>query len=181
MQPEVFFLNLQGEQRGPYTLQQVNHLEKCGLIKEDTTYWREGMEGPRPVAEILHPRRFKNRVALWSVCGALVLIAAIFTLLFGRVTLEAWNELTKSEFTAEAAWWRARGLVRQQLAKGEHIQFDALNLAAVTLHKEGATVAVAGTLTKVGGQKEHATWEVQLYYDPVQEDWKAQPTKPTPN
>ncbi len=163
MQAEVFHIHHQGEQRGPYTSQQVNHLHKCGYIDDDTLYWREGMEQWQPVTDIVERRQRRNRVIIWGVVFGIAASIALFVWLFGGVTAEGWKELTSGEFNEESAWWRARGLVRAQLASGESVTFDDMNSAQITLHDhEGAVVVLGGTLLK---SRAHTSWRVRLRYD----------------
>ena len=58
--PEIFYLHLEGEQRGPYTAPQIDHLLNSGLIAEETLYWREGLEQWQPVTSLVKLRRPGN-------------------------------------------------------------------------------------------------------------------------
>jgi hypothetical protein len=176
MQAEVFFIYHNGEQRGPYTAEQVNHLHRCGFIDEDTLYWREGLEQWAPVSQIVQRRNRRKRVVLWSVLLGLAAAAGLFILLFGSVTADAWRELTSGEYTAESAWWRARGMVREQSPKGSALRFDPFASAQVTLHdRNGATVILGGTITPSSGKPEHAAWRVILRYDEDRGVWAPAP------
>ena len=78
MQAEVFFIYHNGEQRGPYTAAQVNHLHRCAFIDDDTLYWREGLEQWQPVGQIVLRRKRRNRMLFWFILlGAIVVIADI--------------------------------------------------------------------------------------------------------
>src|SRR5438128_1331376 len=110
MQAEVFFIYHNGEQRGPYTAAQVNHLHRCGFIDEETLYWREGLEQWQPVSQIVLRRRRRNRMLFWSILLGVLVALALFLMLFGPVTAERWREMTSGELTPESAWWHARGL-----------------------------------------------------------------------
>ena len=107
MQAEVFYTYHLGEQRGPYTAKQVNHLYRCEFIDDLTLYWREGMEQWQPVAEIVERRRRRNRLAVWATVAAVAMGLGLLVWLFGPVTMEQWREMTSGEFTAESAWWAA--------------------------------------------------------------------------
>ena len=151
----------------------MNHLHKCGFIDDDTLYWREGMEQWQPVTEIVERRQRRNRVILWSVVFGVVAAIALFAWLFGPVVAEGWRELTAGEFNEESAWWRARGLVRAQLASGESVTFDTMGNAQVTLHdKDAATVVLGGTLMKA---RKHTAWRVCLRYDAERGLWLPAP------
>ena len=56
LSPEVFYLHIQGEQRGPYTIPQIDHLLNSGLIAEETLYWREGLDQWQPVTSLVRLR-----------------------------------------------------------------------------------------------------------------------------
>ena len=58
--PECFYLLIDGEQRGPYTVKQIDHLLNSGLIREDATFWREGLEQWQPVTNLVQLRRPKS-------------------------------------------------------------------------------------------------------------------------
>ena len=176
MQAEVFFIHHNGEQRGPYTAAQVNHLHSCGFIDEETLYWREGLEQWHPVGEIVLRRKRKHRVLFWSILLGVLAVLAFFLMLFGPVTADAWQELTSGDFTAESAWWRARGLVRDQLPKGSHVRFDPFATAQVAFQgHEGATVILGGDLTPSSGASEHGAWRVLLRYDESRGAWVPAP------
>jgi len=173
MKGEIFHIKNGDTQRGPYTLEHINHLAKCGMIKEDTLFWREGMEDWEPITRILRIGRKKLPSIFWKIILGAAVTISVFLLLFGRVTKEAWRELTSSEFTAEGAWWRARGLVREQLPKGEHVEFATFNPKEVKIDdKRQAVVQVSGRVTGPQGQKP-TTWEVKLLYNPERSDWSS--------
>jgi hypothetical protein len=181
MQAEVFHIHHQGEQRGPYTAKQVNHLYRSGFIDDDTLYWREGMEQWQPVTEIVERRRKRNRLVFWTTLAALVTGSALLWSVFGTVTLERWREMTSGEFTEESAWWRARGLVRAQLPDGHGVQFDDFSGAQVTLiGSDSATVVLGGMLEGSSGDPAHAAWRVRLHFERNQGAWHPAGAKPNP-
>lgn len=176
MQAEVFFIYHNGEQRGPYTAAQVNHLHRCGFIDDDTLYWREGLEQWQPVGQIVLVRKRRNRRLFWYILlGALVAIT-FFVKLFGHVTADRWRELTSGELTPESAWWRARGLIRDQLPNGTEVRFEPLASAQVKFDgKVNASVVLGGTLTHSSGSTEHGKWRVALHYDDNRGTWGPAP------
>jgi GYF domain 2 len=181
MQAEVFHIHHQGEQRGPYTAKQVNHLYRSGFIDDDTLYWREGLEQWQPVTEIVERRKKRNRLVFWTTLAGVALVITLLWSLFGTVTLERWQEMTSGEFTAESAWWRARGLVREQIAEGHTVQFDEFTEAEVALSgTDGAIVVLGGTLTGPAGEPTHAAWRVRLRYERNQAAWLPAGAKPNP-
>jgi hypothetical protein len=172
MQAEVFYIYHHGEQRGPYTMKQVNHLYRSSFIDDETLYWREGMEQWQPVTEIVQRRRRRKRLALWGVLVAVLAGIALLAWLFGDVTRSAWREMTSGEYTQESAWWRARGLVRAQLADGEHVDFEPLGNAVVKLHGDHeATVVLAGYVDQHGNDQERRAWRVRMRFDPLRGEW----------
>ena len=176
MQAEVFFIYHNGEQRGPYTAAQINHLHRCSFIDDDTLYWREGLEQWQPVGQIVLRRKHRKRLLFWIILLGVIAVLAPLAMLFGPVTADAWRELTSGDFTAESAWWRARGLVREQLPKGTQVRFDPFPAAQVTLHDHhGATVILGGALTHPSGSNEHGAWRVLLRYDDSHGTWGAAP------
>jgi len=176
MQAEVFFIYHNGEQRGPYTAKQVNHLHRCNFIDDDTLYWREGLEQWQPVSQIVLRRRRRNRLLVWSILLGALVATGLFALLFGPVTWDAWRELTSGDFTEESAWWRSRGLVRDQLPKGALIRFDPFPSAQVTLRgPDSATVILTGVLTNSSGTSERGAWRVMLRYETNRGTWAPAP------
>ena len=176
MQAEVFFIYHNGEQRGPYTAKQVNHWHRCGFIDDDTLYWREGLEQWQPISQIVLRRRRRNRLLIWSVTLGIATVLALLTWLFGPVTADAWRELTSGDFTEKSAWWRSRGLVRDQFAKDGAIRFDAFSEAQIALREhDSATVTLGGTITHPGGKSERAAWRVLLRYDRDHGMWTPAP------
>src|SRR6478752_1600484 len=110
--PEIFYLHIHGEQRGPYTIPQIDHLLNSGLIAEETLYWREGLEQWQPVTSLVKLRRRANP---WLKRLIILGILAVFLLLgqfFGSTALLGWREASQHDYTAQAAYWRARGVVR---------------------------------------------------------------------
>ena len=176
MQAEVFFIYHNGEQRGPYTAPQVNHLHRCGFIDEDTLYWREGLEQWEPVGQIVLRHKRRNRRLLWYILLGTLAAIMFFVKLFGGVTMDYWRELTSGELTGESAWWHARGLIREQLPKGTDIRFDPFASARVTFQeKVNANVVLGGTLTHPSGSTEHGAWRVALRYDANRGTWGTAP------
>ena len=180
MQAEVFFIYHNGEQRGPYTAANLNHLHRCGFIDDETLYWREGLDQWQPVGQVVLRRKRRNRRLFWYILLGAFLAITFFVKLFGHVTADRWRELTSGDLTEESAWWRARGLVRDQLPKGADVLFDPLASANVTIEEMvNANVILGGTITNSAGKTERGAWRVQLRYDESRGTWAAAP-KGTP-
>src|SRR6185503_8619123 len=97
--PEIFYLHIHGEQRGPYTVPQIDHLLNSGLIAEETLYWREGLEQWQPVTTLVQLRRQANPWIKPAIILVAVLAAAFVLHLFGSVTLLGWREANQHEYT----------------------------------------------------------------------------------
>jgi hypothetical protein len=175
--PEVFYLQHNGEQRGPYTIQHIDHLLNSGLITEEATFWREGLEEWQPVTNLVAVRRKKKRG--WMpliVLGVLLLIFAIFARIFGPITMDGWKEMAQTEYSDTAAYWKARDYVRHDVAqKGGVVQFLGEQSALITLTPPGAASAmVRGKVIERGGAIRETAWRVQLGYDPRRKEWTNQ-------
>ncbi len=173
MQSEVFHIYHLGEQRGPYTMHQINHLYRCEFIDEDTLYWREGMEQWAPVTQIVARRRKQMRFVRWSIWLGIIGVVAALVMLFGPVTADAWRELTRGAYTSEDAYWRARAMVREAVGKSVSVKFEPFSPAdAVLTPPSGATVTISGTIGDSSGGRRDA-WRVRLRHLPEQQDWVA--------
>lgn len=166
MQAEVFFIYHNGEQRGPYTAAQVNHLHRCAFIDDETLYWREGLEQWQPVGQIVLRRKRRNRRLFWHLIAGTILAAVLFVKIFGGVTADRWRELTSAELTNESAWWRARGLIREALPSGTDVQFEPFAASNVTFpDPRHAVVILRGQLSMPGGKSEQEAWRVALRFE----------------
>jgi len=175
MQAEVFYIYHLGEQRGPYTVRQVNHLYKCDFIDDDTLYWREGMEQWAPVTQIVARRRKGMRFARWGVwLGVLGALVAL-VMFFGPVTVEAWREMSSGSYEPEDAYWRARAMVREAVGKSAPVRFDPLDAASVEMEPPArAVVTLSGTVSDASGDR-RAKWRVRLVHVKEQQEWIAEP------
>ena len=113
--PEIFYLHLHGEQRGPYpqvpadaTTCSISRL--CGFIAEETLYWREGLEQWQPVTDIVKLRKRANpwlqadHIIFWlraddrlALCNSLA-----------RSRCSGWREASSTKSTAQAAYHSRR-------------------------------------------------------------------------
>jgi hypothetical protein len=172
--PEVFYLHIQGEQRGPYTIKHIDHLLNSGLIAEETLFWREGLEQWQPVTNLVVRREVHKDWRPLIIGGAIFLALALLLWVFGPITVDGWRESNQHQFTSEAAYWRARDVVRNSaLPTGAVVTFDSVDQAQVTLQHgaSGASVLLRGELLERGGQTRRATWRVELKYDGAIAEW----------
>ncbi len=183
---EVFYLLIDGGERGPYTVAQIDHLLNSGLIPEQTLFWREGMEQWTAVTDLVKRREApkRNWIRTGILAGILVLLL-ILTRVFGPTALMGWREASQAEFTPVAAYWRARDAVRSQaLPSGAVVLFHGVKAASVKLEAGAAgEVILKGDVTKARGVAQTITWKVQLAYDRRFKQWsgtKVQQIDPIP-
>jgi hypothetical protein len=175
--PEVFYLHIQGEQRGPYTIPQIDHLLNSGLIAEETLYWREGLEQWQPVTSLVSLRRKVNpwgKRALYMGIAVVVLGVLQF---FGSIALVGWRETNQHEYTEHAAYWRARDVVRGGgLPDGSVVQFHGESKAKVTMAPPAAAaVVLEGDVTLQTGETRRTTWSVPMTFDAKNTEWNGGP------
>ena len=177
--PEIFYLHLEGEQRGPYTAPQIDHLLNSGLIAEETLYWREGLEQWQPVTSLVKLRRPGNRWIKPLIAVVVLLVLAVLAQFFGSVALLGWREAIQHEYTAKAAYWRARGVVRSSmLPLGTDVQFHPFSVSAVEMKPPAkAVVHLQGEVTEHDGKGELITWEVPMRFDLQGREWNGEPSK----
>lgn len=181
--PEVFYLHIHGEQRGPYNVQHIDHLLHSGLITEETLFWREGLEQWQPVTDLVPRRRAPRRS--WTkpaiMVGVLVVLA-VLARIFGPTAMDGWREADQRDFTPQAAYWRARDAARQQVksagglavfAPAEQGQMELDPGAQESGAGGGAQVSLSGEITDAGGETRKAVWKVRLRYDPEKKAWSA--------
>jgi hypothetical protein len=179
--PEVYYLHISGAQRGPYTIRHIDHLLNSGLIAQETLYWREGLEQWQPVTELVAVRVKPNpwRKIAW-ILGVL-LVLAVPAAIFGPVVLDGWREANQHEFTAEAAYWRARDVVRNQaVPAGALVEFDDFPEVRVEMREpHAAQVHLKGVLTERGMQPRQTAWNVQMRFDLHGKEWTGTPASET--
>jgi hypothetical protein len=171
--PEVFYLHRHGEQRGPYTIPQIDHLLNSGLISDETLYWREGMDQWHPVTELVVRRVEPNPWKKPAIVVAVLIVLTLLAQIFGPITLTGWRETNQHDFSERAAYWRARAFARESAAKlGAIVEFDGFADARVELKdNSGASVIVRGENTDRGGNTREAGWRVRMKFDPKEREW----------
>ena len=181
--PEVFYLHIHGEQLGPYTVPQIDHLLNTGLIAEETLYWCEGLDQWAPVVSLV-----PKRVAAHSwgkILAGLVALAALglACAFFGPVLLDGWREASQHEYTAKAAYWRAREVVRNRsVPAGSLVNFSRFSQSKVKLQpRAGASVALRGELIDARGTAQPMVWYVDMKFDEQLAEWSGAPAaEPAP-
>ena len=172
---EEYFINVNGEQKGPYTFPQLKRLYETDLIPEETMYWQDGREEWLAVAELCGARR-RDRLRLLKqlrVAG-IALVATVTVVLgyCGPVLKDGWREMNDRDQTAPGAYWRARGFVREDVKKTDgSVAFEAYDPKGVALSGTAATVTLPGTLYGKDGEGKKMTWVVKLDFDAGKREW----------
>lgn len=177
--PEVFYVHMQGEQRGPYTIPQIDHMLNSGLIEMHTLYWREGMEQWEPVTDLVVVRKLANPWIKPGIALAVVVVLGALVRMFGPITMEGWRETNQHAYTAPAAYWRARDVVRNgALPKGSVVNFGGVTTAQVALQPPaGALVTVRAEVTAANGQTRRQAWRVPMKFDAKAREWTGGPAQ----
>jgi hypothetical protein len=175
--PEVFYLHIQGKQQGPYTIRQIDHLLNSGLIAEETLYWREGLEQWQPVTTLVPLRRKANPWGKRLVYLAITILALGVLQFFGSQVILGWRETNQHEYTARAAYWRARNIVRGGgLPDGSIVQFLGFSKAQVELQQpHAASVILEGEVTLSNGETRTMVWSVPMTFDAHNTEWNGGP------
>lgn len=179
--PEVFYLHIQGEQRGPYTIPQVDHLLNSGLIAEETLFWREGLDQWEPVTSLVPLRKRANPWIKPAIVFAVLLVLAVVAYPFASIIILGWREANQHAYTAEAAYWRARSVVRSDaLPKDTVVEFHRFSSPDVELQPPNdAIVRLGGDMTDAGGQTHRAVWTVPMKFDARESEWTGGPAQET--
>jgi hypothetical protein len=170
---EAFYVHVHGEQLGPYTIRHLDHLIHSGLLSTETLYWTEGLEQWQPVTDLIPVRRARRR--WFSLVIALVVLLPLtgVGLFLGPPIIDGWREQTQHEFTQEAAYWAARGVVRSYLAqKAVTPVFQPFGKAQVQFPDSNrAIVQLSGLLVAGERAGQETSWTVRLSFDPQTREW----------
>ncbi len=171
--PECFYLHIQGEQRGPYTIPQIDHLLNSGLIAEETLYWREGLEQWEPVTSLVKLRKKTNPWIKPLIVVVILLVLVVLGEFFGSIALIGWRETNQHRYSAHAAYWRARGVIRSEaLPRSAVVEFEHFSTAHVEMTPPAkATVSVKGELIDQSGMAKPMAWRVPMNFDPQAQEW----------
>jgi hypothetical protein len=172
---EEYLINVQGEQKGPYTFPQLKRLYDTNLIPQETLYWQDGMEQWQAVSDLCgaSQRDRLRRLRQLRVTGiVLVAVVALMTAYCAPVLKDLWRELNDPEWTQEGAYWRARGFVREEVkTHDQSVAFEPYLSATVTLTGTEAAVVLPGTLFGKDGTRTTMTWKVAIRYDVEKKEW----------
>ena len=174
MNPEVFYIQVEGNQRGPYTVSQIDHLLNSNLITTDAQYWREGMEGWYPVTELVVLRKRTRRWLIPAILAGLAIATLLGAQILGPTIMLGWRETAQYEFTPHAAYWRARDMVRQKLLPlNAVVTFMGEKSSRVELQPEAsrATVWLTGEVVNSTGKPMRRQWRVEMLFHRTAKEW----------
>lgn len=176
---EAYYVRVEETERGPYSLRHLKHLYATGMIRAGAVYWQEGMEEWTPVEKLCEPlirgRSPLPRILRWALFSLVAAILVSFGIVFGPTLVEGWKEASQNEFTAEAAYWKAREYVRAELKKrGQVVIFEPFLEENVTLGADqSARVRLPSEVSTLHSPGRPVRWEVTLRYRPGKRaDWK---------
>ena len=175
MPRERYFLHIDGAQRGPYTVDQIDHMVNKGIVSADSMFWCEGLDQWQPVSQLIAPKvevaKRRIRISLRLVVAG-VLFCVLLWFLWPLIH-QGWREQHQVELTQEAAYWRARGVLRDTLGKFTSILFDPFDAAKVRFHGgHRASVELSAQTKRLGGLPTQARWLVELEYDARLNEWR---------
>jgi len=173
---EEYFINVAGEQKGPYTFPQLKRLYEKELIPVETLYWQDGNEQWQPVSELCGERRtdrlrfLKQLRVTGIVMAATVLLVVCYC---APVFKDGWKEMNDRDPSAEGAYWKARGFVREEVKRNDgSVAFEPIVAANVQVTGTEATVILPGTLFGKDATGSKMTWKVEMQYDLEKREWK---------
>jgi hypothetical protein len=182
---EEYYIRVQGDQKGPYSFPQLKKLYDNEFLPEDTLYWKDGMEQWQIITDLCgappKERRRKIRVKRSLVVAGLIAVAAVAAYLLPMIK-EGWREAIARGYSPGAAYWRARGFVREDLRKNKaDVAFDRFDPAAVILSSgTGATVTLSGTVFPESGPATRTTWHVTMRFNRLSQRWLLPMPTPVP-
>ena len=175
--PEHFYIRVQeGQQQGPYNYPQLKRLYDRDLIPKEALYWQEGMEEWKSITDLcgapMQERRRRLRIRRLLIALLLVCVAACAAYL-APIIREGWKETNEHSYSREAAYWKARSYVREELRRSHSIvTFQRFDPKAVELTKEStATVTLTGSVFGPNGSSTQTAWRVSLRFNRVGREW----------
>jgi hypothetical protein len=173
---EEYFIEVAGEQKGPYTFPQLKRLYEKEMIPAETQYWQDGVEQWQSVADLCGARRSDRLRHLKQLrITGLVLLATVIVILSycAPVFQDGWREMNDHDPTPQGAYWRARGFVREEVKRQDaSVAFDPYAAATVRLTGTDAAVILPGILYQKDPTGSKMTWKVRMQYNPALHEWK---------
>jgi hypothetical protein len=170
---EAFYVHVGGEQLGPYTVRHIDHLLNSGLIPAETLYWTEGLEQWLPVTNLVPLRKPRRRWMTLLVTIAVLIPLGVLAVFFGPTVVDGWREQSQRHYSAEAAYWAARGIIREgSKAAGRVPRFAPIEAAHVELksHKTAVVELRGDWLSPHAGS---LTEKVELRFDEKSRIWSS--------
>ena len=174
MAQEMYFLYLDGVQRGPYTVHQIGHMVNSGIVHSDALFWCEGLDQWQPVTQLITPKSEVHRRRLRWSAGTLGTAAMllVFTWMMVPILRQGWREQHQVDPTPKAAYWRARGVLREHLGRLNPIAFNEFLPEDVQMKGSArATVDLGVQPWMPGSHKEPVRWRVEVLYDSRLKAW----------
>ena len=169
MSREMYFLYLDGVQRGPYTVSQIGHMVNSRIVQEDALFWCDGLEQWQPVTQLIVPKS-EIKKKWWRVISVVLCVVGVTGValwLAWPSLCEVWMEQRQVEKTPVAAYWRARGVVRELVGKQKLSGFASFDENQVVMDGTGEVrVQIRGMLEGV-----ERAWRVYLRYDAKERAW----------
>ncbi len=176
MSQERYFLYVDGSQRGPYTVSQIGHMVNSGIVHSEAMFWCEGLDQWQPVTQLIVPkaevkrRRIHLSAKTLSVLGGFL---AVFWICLPTLR-QGWMEQHEVEKNAPAAYWRARGVLRESLGWFAGVHFREFDPSMVLLSEPNrATVELEAQIAPMFGAQRSGRWKVELVYDTRLQMWVA--------
>lgn len=157
-------------------MSQIGHMVNSGIVHHEAMFWCEGLEQWQPVTQLIVPKEMVKRRRIHFGAGTLggILGVAFVIWLFLPTLREGWREQHQVERDAGAAYWRARGVLRETIGWFSGVHFYGFDAAKVTL-KEGdrAVVELEARVAPLFGEASQTRWRVDLKYDNRLRMWVA--------
>lgn len=183
MSQERYFLHVDGAQRGPYTVRQIGHMVNSGIVHAGAMFWCEGLEQWQPVTQLIEPKlhRKRRQIRLGTRTVASLGVGLGILWLALPTLRQGWMEQHQVERGAEAAYWRARGVLREHVGWFTGLRFKPFDPSKVTLDGEDAAAVEleAESSGAFKGQR-FERWKVRLVYDKKLRMWVAAEGDGTP-
>lgn len=187
MPRERYFLYIDGTQRGPYTVAQIDHMVNNAIVSPDSMFWCEGLDQWQPVSQLIVPKveitKRRIRVSARVLFAAFAGCVAVW--LLWPLIHQGWREQHQIELTQEAAYWRARGVLRDTFGNFTSIIFEPFDASKVRLHDgQRAAVELSAQTKRFGSVPMQGRWLVELEYDTRLSEWRpvqSQGQQPAPN
>jgi len=174
MAQEMYFLYLDGVQRGPYTVHQIGHMVNSGIIHRDAMFWCEGLDQWQPVTQLITPKEeLKRRRLRFGMAASLALLGVVgLGWLILPALRQGWREEHQVEMTPNAAYWRARGVLRRHLGAINAVGFEEFNAGSVRLLKANlAEVELSIRGDSSNDESKGGRWRVEVSYDTRLKMW----------